>query len=157
MPFKPNRYICTHAITILVFFFLQYVPLFMARSRQQASPTKSSTGINKTREGLYKTPVILYNAPCDAGRYLTSPSGFMLKDSRRSVSGRRLLRRSISGIVWSMPIWMRLRIMDISLTFWICSAYLAYRFCLSCMMLKSASTERSICGDVTQVNILQAS
>lgn len=55
----------------------------------------------------------------------TLPSGLMLKGSRRSLSGSMLLRRSISGTVWSMPIWMRRRIMDISLTFWICSAYLA--------------------------------
>ncbi|TNN77225.1 hypothetical protein EYF80_012532 [Liparis tanakae] len=54
-----------------------------------------------------------------------SLSGLMLKGSRRSLSGSMLLRRSISGTVWSMPIWMRRRIMDISLTFWICSAYLA--------------------------------
>ena len=79
------------------------------------------------------------------GPYLASPSSFMLKGSSLSASGSRLFSRSIRGTVWSMPIWMRRRIMDISFTFWICSAYLAKRFCLSCMMLKSVSTDRSIC------------
>lgn len=79
-----------------------------------------------------------------------SPSGLMLKGSRRSLSGSMLLRRSISGTVWSMPIWMRLRIMDISLTFWICSAYLAYRFCRSCIMLNKVSTDMSICKEMRE-------
>ena len=79
------------------------------------------------------------------GYSLSSRSGFTLKGSRRSASGSRLLSRSSSGTVWSMPIWMRRRMADISLTFWICSAYLAYLFWRSCMKLKRVSTDKSIC------------
>lgn len=54
----------------------------------------------------------------EGGRYsLSSRSGFMLKGSSRSPSGSMLLSLSIRGTVWSMPIWMRRRMADISLTF----------------------------------------
>lgn len=114
------------------------------RERQHPQwPSVTSDAFGSRRPGALAVP---RPQPVGGGSYsLSSRSGFMLKGSRRSASGSRLLSRSSSGTVWSMPIWIRRRMADISLTFWICSAYLAYLFWRSCMKLKRVSTDRSIC------------
>ena len=72
-------------------------------------------------------------------------SGFILNGSSLSPSGRMLLSLSISGTSWSIFIWTRFRVPDISLIFWICSAYLANFRCLSVKALVTEVPSASTC------------